>query len=96
MKRNKFITISIILLLPLFCVNAQKISKEEYISTYKNWAIADMKKTGIPASIKLAQGMLESSNGNSELAKKSNNHFGIKCHNDWTGKKVYHDDDAKN
>ena len=77
-------------------IEAQKISREEYIETYKDWAIQDMKKSGIPASIKLAQGILESSCGNSDLAKKSNNHFGIKCHNDWTGKKVYHDDDSKN
>lgn len=74
----------------------RKISREEYIQTYKDWAIEDMKHSGIPASIKLAQGILESSDGNSELARKSNNHFGIKCHGDWNGSRVYHHDDARN
>ena len=54
-----------------------------------------MYRSGVPASITLAQGLLESGNGRSELALKSNNHFGIKCHNGWKGGKVYHDDDAK-
>ena len=57
-------------------------------------AISEMQRSGIPASIKLAQGILESANGNSRLATQANNHFGIKCH-DWTGEKVYHDDDEK-
>ncbi len=55
-----------------------------------------MRKTGIPASIKLAQGMLESNYGNSTLATEANNHFGIKCHSDWKGRRIYHDDDRKN
>jgi len=67
-----------------------------YIGTYKNIAIDKMEKYKIPASITLAQGILESGNGLSTLAKKSNNHFGIKCHSGWKGKKVYHDDDKKN
>ena len=54
-----------------------------------------MKKFGIPASITMAQGILESNSGKGSLALKSNNHFGIKCHKGWKGKKVYHDDDAK-
>jgi flagellum-specific peptidoglycan hydrolase FlgJ len=66
-----------------------------YIGTYKNIAIDKMEKYKIPASITLAQGILESGNGLSTLAKKSNNHFGIKCHSGWKGKKVYHDDDKK-
>lgn len=74
---------------------AQKMSKEEYINTYKDISIKEMKRCKIPASITLAQGILESAYGNSELAAKSNNHFGIKCHNDWGGKRVYHDDDEK-
>lgn len=74
----------------------RKITREEYIQTYKDWAIEDMKHSGIPASIKLAQALLESADGNSELAKKSNNHFGIKCHGDWNGGRVYHHDDARN
>lgn len=66
-----------------------------YIGTYKNIAIDKMEKYKIPASITLAQGILESGNGLSTLAKKSNNHFGIKCHSGWRGKRVYHDDDKK-
>lgn len=66
-----------------------------YIGTYKNIAIDKMEKYKIPASITLAQGILESGNGLSTLAKKSNNHFGIKCHSGWKGKRVYHDDDKK-
>lgn len=66
-----------------------------YIETYKNIAIDKMEKYKIPASITLAQGILESGNGLSTLAKKSNNHFGIKCHSGWKGKRVYHDDDKK-
>ena len=74
-------------------VAAQDISRAEYISKYKDLAVAEMHKYGIPASITLAQGVLESGNGNSELARKSKNHFGIKCHSSWEGNKVYHDDD---
>ncbi len=71
-----------------------RITKTEYISQYKDIAIAHMKKYGIPASITLAQGLLESGTGNSELARNAKNHFGIKCHG-WKGKKYYYDDDAK-
>lgn len=74
----------------------KRLSREQYITMYKDIAIREMKRSGIPASITLAQGILESGDGNSTLARKANNHFGIKCHNDWKGKKVYHDDDAKN
>ena len=70
----------------------QKITREEYINFYKDIAISEMNRSGIPASITLAQGMLESDNGNSRLAINANNHFGIKCHG-WTGKEIYHDDD---
>ena len=68
---------------------------EAYIKKYKKIAIEEMHKYKIPASITLAQGILESSSGRSLLTRKSNNHFGIKCHKGWRGKKVYHDDDAK-
>ncbi len=67
----------------------------EYIKRYKDIAMEEMRVFKIPASITLAQGILESSSGNSLLTKKSNNHFGIKCHKGWKGKKVYHDDDEK-
>lgn len=69
---------------------------EEYIEKYKYIAMREMNDYGIPASITLAQGILESGVGKSELAVKANNHFGIKCHNDWEGERVYHDDDKKN
>ena len=67
----------------------------DYIDQYKEIAVAEMLEYKIPASITMAQGILESGAGMSELAKKSNNHFGIKCHTDWNGEKVYYDDDAK-
>lgn len=66
-----------------------------YIQNYNQIAIQQQKEHGIPASITLAQGLLESGAGKSQLAVKANNHFGIKCH-DWTGAKVYYDDDKKN
>lgn len=77
-------------------VFSQRISRKEYVELYQELAVKEMKRSGVPASITLAQGILESDCGNSTLAKKSNNHFGIKCHNDWQGGKVYHDDDRKN
>ncbi|MCB0427590.1 MAG: glucosaminidase domain-containing protein [Mangrovimonas sp.] len=67
---------------------------ENYIANFSAVAQEEMKLYGIPASITLAQGILESSSGNGRLALEANNHFGIKCH-DWTGDKIYHDDDAK-
>jgi len=66
-----------------------------YINTYRDIAIAEMQRTGVPAAIKLAQGIHETQAGTSELVRKSNNHFGIKCKNTWMGDKVYHDDDAR-
>ena len=75
--------------------NAQTSARSRYILKYSQIAVDEMNRSGIPASITLAQGILESGNGLSELAKKSNNHFGIKCHGSWTGEKVYHDDDEK-
>lgn len=74
---------------------AQKVSSEEYIKRYQGLAISQMEKYGVPASIILAQGLLESGSGNSTLAVKANNHFGIKCHKTWTGPRIYHDDDAR-
>ena len=67
-----------------------------YIERFKYIAIREMKDYGIPASITLAQGMLESNAGRSELAVKANNHFGIKCHKEWSGKTFYQDDDQPN
>jgi LysM repeat protein len=76
--------------------SGNKLTNEQYIQAFKEIAIAEMKRSGIPASISLAQGMLESDNGNSTLARNANNHFGIKCHDDWDGETVYHDDDDDN
>ena len=66
-----------------------------YINTYKQVAIDEEQRTGVPAAIKLAQGIHETQAGTSELVRKSNNHFGIKCKSSWTGERVYHDDDAR-
>lgn len=74
------------------CKNA---TWQAYIDQYKDLAIRQMHKYHIPASITLAQGLFESGAGQSELARRSNNHFGIKCHTDWTGRRTYYDDDRK-
>ena len=68
---------------------------QSYISMYKGMAIAEMQRTGVPASIKLAQGIHETMAGTSDLVIKSNNHFGIKCKDTWRGESVSHDDDAR-
>ncbi len=68
----------------------------EYLNKYSSMAVSEMKRTGIPASITLAQGMLESNYGRSRLATQGNNHFGIKCHSNWNGRKIYHDDNHRN
>jgi hypothetical protein len=74
---------------------ADRITRSQYIETYKNIAMQKMQEYGIPASITIAQGILESGDGNSVLAQQANNHFGIKCH-DWTGPTFRWDDDEKN
>ena len=87
-----------LLLLLIICnatTFAQTKARSQYISEYSEIAIDEMNRSGIPASITLAQGILESGNGKSELARKSNNHFGIKCHSSWKGARVYHDDDEQ-
>ena len=76
-------------------LTAQNPAIIRYINTYKFLAIQEMQRTGVPASIKLAQGILETQAGESDLVKRSNNHFGIKCKTAWDGNKVYHDDDEK-
>lgn len=80
-----------LILIPFFGLIGQ--DKMRYIETYRDIAIAEMYRTGIPASIKLAQGMLESNCGGSELARRANNHFGIKCGSDWRGKDFHREDD---
>lgn len=91
------LTAIIALLLICVAVQAQRRNSRynEYIKQYAPLAVEQMKEHKIPASITLAQGLLESGAGQSALARKSNNHFGIKCHSDWRGRRVYHDDDAK-
>ena len=69
---------------------------EAYIRRFAKTAVTEMEKYKVPASITLAQGMLESSFGESRLATEGNNHFGVKCHSDWTGEKIYKDDDKNN
>ncbi len=81
--------------LPAVFGQARKMTTREYINRYKDIAIKDMKTYKIPASITLAQGILESGSGNSKLARKANNHFGIKCHNGWHGKRIYVTDDIR-
>lgn len=95
---RKLVLISSFVGLSFLALNAQsyrKYTTTDYVDLYKDLAVKEMKRTGIPASITMAQGILESGNGNSTLARKSNNHFGIKCHSDWNGKRVYHDDDRR-
>lgn len=70
--------------------------RTKYIETYSHLAVQEMKKSGIPASITMAQALLESNDGQSELALTANNHFGIKCHTTWTGRRFYYDDDNLN
>lgn len=67
----------------------------DYIQAYRRLAMEEMLRTGVPAAITLAQGIHESGAGRSELARRSNNHFGIKCKSNWSGDRVYHDDDAR-
>ena len=90
---KKIVLAIILALLPALC--PADTPQRSYIEKYAGLAIEEMYRSGVPASITLAQGLLESGNGLSELAVKGNNHFGIKCHNAWTGSKVYHDDDSK-
>jgi LysM repeat protein len=84
-------------LLTLWIISAsaqQKITPQEYIEKYKDYAVIEMHRAGVPASITLSQGLLESSNGNSRLATEAMNHFGIKCKSTWTGGVIYANDDA--
>ena len=91
---KKTLLLSIISFMMTMSLFAQNNDYVAYINLYKDIAIEQMHKYHIPASITLAQGLLESGDGRSELARKANNHFGIKCHS-WDGKKIYHDDDKK-
>src|SRR6185436_13089791 len=100
--KTKFILASLLICHAVFAqaVYAQpdkyRMTQQDYIEKYKEDAIKDMKKTGVPACITLAQGLFESESGNSDLAREANNHFGIKCHKEWTGETFHKDDDEKN
>ena len=93
----KKLKLFLILIISCLALQAQTRNKqyEAYIKKYRELAVEEMKRYHIPASITLAQGLLESGAGQSTLARKSNNHFGIKCGSDWYGKTVSHDDDAR-
>ncbi len=100
----RLIFVLIIALLPLFGnagatpptdKETPKLTAQQYIEAWKDEAIYQMVVHKIPASITLSQGLLESGNGNSRLAIEGNNHFGIKCHNDWSGAKIFEDDETK-
>lgn len=92
---KKILIILATAVLPLIAIAATTSTKEEYLHKYARIAVNEMRRTGIPASITLAQGLLESGAGESVLATEGNNHFGIKCHKNWTGKTMKHDDDTK-
>lgn len=98
MKRNRFFGFVLLLLLAGNFSAAQSREEiiREYINTYKQIAIEEMNRSGVPASIKLAQGIHETEAGRSNLVLLSNNHFGIKCKSNWTGESVRHTDDAPN
>jgi LysM repeat protein len=105
MRNRLFPVICLILLSFLFSCKAYKPmlssstsdqSVQDYVNLYKDLAVTEMKRTGIPASITLAQGIIESDCGHSSLAREANNHFGIKCHDDWTGPTFTHNDNKRN
>lgn len=93
MKRFFLIAVFATFVFTAFCQNSDAVTN--YINTYKDIAIREEIRTGVPASITLAQGILETAAGQCDLVKQSNNHFGIKCKTGWNGAVVYHDDDAK-
>ena len=97
---NKLYRLVFLTMVFFFAVGAQAQRRNsryvEYINKYSDLAVEQMKLHKIPASITLAQGLLESGAGYSQLARKSNNHFGIKCGGSWRGRSVRHDDDARN
>jgi LysM repeat protein len=97
MKKPGSFFVLLLLTISSFNVSAQDDETiKNYINTYKQIAIEEMQRTGVPASIKLAQGIHETTAGTSKLVLKSNNHFGIKCKSNWSGPSVSHTDDAPN
>ena len=96
MKRNLFFLVFILSFLSVGAQTRWNAQYQEYVDQWSSVAVEQMNRYRIPASITLAQGLLESGAGRSELAREGNNHFGIKCHNGWTGPTVYKDDDQRN
>ena len=92
--KKSIATLLLLFLIPP-CLMAQNTATLIYIDQYKDIAVKEMKRTGIPASITLAQGIIESNSGQSNLALNFKNHFGIKCKSDWKGETTYQDDDTK-
>ena len=106
-KFMKFFSLTLLLLFTFSCGTINRVAQSNnnitveqkinrYIKLYAPIARKQMKAYKIPASITMAQGILESGYGEATLARKGNNHFGIKCHKDWKGKKIFHDDDEEN
>ncbi len=95
MRINRFIPVLLLIAVAGEAFAQQKTTRDEYIQQYKKLAIEARDTYGIPASITMAQGLLESDNGNSRLACEANNHFGIKCKKEWKGETISHDDDQK-
>ncbi|HOY31565.1 MAG TPA: glucosaminidase domain-containing protein [Bacteroidales bacterium] len=93
---KKFLILNVLLAVVLDVFAQSKMTVTAYIQKYEQLAREEMQKNKIPASITMAQGILESSSGNSELARNANNHFGIKCKTEWKGEKYFYDDDEKN
>lgn len=93
---RKCANIFLLLVLAVISVAAKDDPRHAYIARYSDIAVSEMKRTGVLASISLAQGILESNCGQSTLAVKGNNHFGVKCHKDWEGKKIYKDAEKPN
>ncbi|MFM8805811.1 MAG: glucosaminidase domain-containing protein [Sphingomonadales bacterium] len=89
------IAVMLSLLTSFVAIGQRQEAIEDYISKYETLAVAEMQRTGVPASIKLAQGIHETQAGTSQLVQRSNNHFGIKCKTGWSGPSVRHDDDAR-
>lgn len=96
MRKVRYImSVTVFLSAVVMLLSAVDTPQKDYIDKYSSLAVAEMYRSGVPASITLAQGMLESRNGLSALAAEGNNHFGIKCHTDWKGKSMKVDDDRK-
>jgi hypothetical protein len=95
MQRHTPIAVLLLLLTAFVTYGQRQEAIEEYIRKYESLAVAEMQRTGVPASIKLAQGIHETQAGTSNLVQRSNNHFGIKCKTGWSGPSVRHDDDSR-